>query len=239
MDTLYLVMPAYNEGPNIERVVREWYPILAQASDDSRMVVADSGSVDETHEILEKLQTEFPGLEILSDTDRQHGPKLMSLYALAISRGADYIFQTDSDGQTDPGEFAMFWERREKYAAILGNRTSRGDGAQRAFVERVVCTLLRATFGVKVPDANAPFRLMRADVVAAYLDRLPADYALPNIMLTTYFVYYKEHVLFREISFRPRAAGESSINIPRIVGIGWQAIKDFQGFRREMKKRNA
>lgn len=28
MDSLYIVMPAYNEEANIERVVRLWYPLL-------------------------------------------------------------------------------------------------------------------------------------------------------------------------------------------------------------------
>lgn len=28
----------------------------------------------------------------------------MALYAYAINKGADYIFQTDSDGQTNAGE---------------------------------------------------------------------------------------------------------------------------------------
>ena len=62
-----------------------------------------------------------------------------------------------------------------------------GDGKIRAFVERVVCLLLGLYFHVSVPDANAPFRLMRAEVVAKYLPRMAADYNLPNIMLTTFF----------------------------------------------------
>ena len=50
MDKLYIVMPAYNEEENIESVVREWYSVLI--GDDSRLIVADSGSTDGTHDIL-------------------------------------------------------------------------------------------------------------------------------------------------------------------------------------------
>ena len=70
MDSLYIVMPAYNEEANIKAVVEQWYPILNGKGEASRLVIADSGSNDKTHEILESLKDEYPKLEILNDTDR-------------------------------------------------------------------------------------------------------------------------------------------------------------------------
>ena len=237
MDSLYIVMPAYNEEENVENVIRQWYPLLEGKADSSRLVIADSGSTDRTHEILRKLKaSDFPKLEILSDTNRYHGPKVIALYDYAIRNGIDFIFQTDSDGQTDPAEFDAFWQKRHEYTGIFGNRTVRGDGNDRAFVEKVVCFLLKLYFGVNVPDANAPFRLMRSENVGKYLKRLPEDYDLPNIMMTTYFAYYQEPMLFCEISFRPRQAGKNSVNIPKIVKIGIKALKDFHNLKKDLKK---
>ena len=227
MDILYVVMPAYNERDNIEDVVSSWYPVLEGKNPDSRLVVADSGSTDDTHEILVKMQEKYPQLVILSDTGKQHGPKVIALYGYAIKCGADYIFQTDSDGQTLPEEFDAFWQLRNGYKGIFGHRAVRGDGKSRAFVEKVVCFLIKCYFHVKVPDANAPFRLMDAKTVAKYLPRLDKDYNLPNIMMTTYFAYYKEEMTFRQVTFRPRQAGKNSINIRKIIKIGWKALKDF------------
>lgn len=158
----------------------------------------------------------------------------MALYKLAINEKADYVFQTDSDGQTNPDEFKAFWDERNKYSAIIGNRTVRRDGKDRAFVEKVVCFLLKIYFKVKVPDANAPFRLMRTDLIAKYINKLPYDYNLPNIMLTTYFKFYDEQILFKEISFKPRQGGKNSINIKNIVRIGWNALGDFHRFKKDM-----
>lgn len=234
-DVLYIVMPAYNEEANIESVIKQWYPLLSDKNKKSRLIVADSGSNDKTHEILENLKNTHNQLEILTDCEKQHGPKLIALYNYAIKNGADYIFQTDSDGQTDPDEFNAFWELRNQYNGIFGNRTERGDGRARAFVERVVCFLLRMYFGVKVPDANAPFRLMRTDTVKKYLYKMPKDYNLPNIMITTYFAYYKESMVFKAISFKPRVAGVNSINIHKIIKIGWKALTDFCNFKKGMK----
>ena len=235
MNSLYIVMPAYNEEANIEAVVKMWYPVLKGKAAGSRIVIADSGSTDSTHKILLNLQKTHPQLEILSDTGKQHGPKLIALYAYAIHKKADYIFQTDSDGQTNPSEFGDFWELRQQYDAVLGHRNIRGDGKSRAFVEKVVCFLLRFYFGIRVPDANAPFRLMKTSVVQKYLGRLPEDYNLPNIMLTTYFSYYHETIIFKKITFKSRHGGVNSINIPKIIKIGWKSLYDFHIFKKEMK----
>ena len=89
-------------------------------------------------------------------------------------------------------------------------------------------------FKVDIPDANAPFRLMKAAIVKKYLYRMPVDYNLPNIMLTTFMSYYKEPIKFDEISFSPRQGGVNSINIPRIVKIGIKALGDFRSFKKDM-----
>jgi glycosyltransferase involved in cell wall biosynthesis len=236
MEKLYIVMPAYNEEENIEDVVKQWYPILDGKADDSRLVIADSGSKDNTHKILMDMKSaNYPKIDVLSDTNQYHGPKVIALYDYAIKNGADYIFQTDSDGQTNPDEFNAFWNERKKYDGIFGNRTVRGDGKDRAFVERTVCALLKMYFGVSVPDANAPFRLMKAETVKKYLYKMPGDYNLPNIMMTTYFAHYKEKMTFKEISFKPRQAGVNSVNIPRIIKIGCKALGDFWKFKKEMR----
>ena len=233
-DTLYIVMPTYNEEANIESVVSKWYPILKNSSPQSRLVIADSGSNDRTHKILQSLQLQYPQLEILSDTNRYHGPKVIALYRYAIERGATFVFQTDSDDQTNPDEFASFWKDRNDYDGIFGHRKVRGDGQARAYVEKVVCLLLWLFFFVKVPDANAPFRLLRCSVLNKYMSRFRDDYNLPNIMITAFFVHYKERVTFREVSFKPRTAGVNSINLKRIFLIGMRTLADFARFRREM-----
>jgi len=234
MDSLYIVMPAYNEEANITDVVKAWYPVLSNANSNSRLVIADSGSTDSTHQILTDLKKEFPQLEILVDSDKQHGPKLIALYKYAINQGADYVFQTDSDGQTNPDEFTAFWNMRKDYSAIIGNRVVRGDGKIRKFVENVVCFLLSIIFRVHVKDANAPFRLMKCEMLAKYIDRFEADYNLPNIMLVVFFSFYKENIRFKEISFKPRTKGTNSINIKKIIKIGIKAVGDFNNFKKTL-----
>ena len=153
----------------------------------------------------------------------------------ALEHGADWIFQTDSDGQTNPKEFEEFWNLRQEYDAVLGNRQgTRQDGSSRKFVENTLRFILKLTFGVSVPDANAPFRLMKRNLVEKYLRKMPEDFNLPNVMLTTYFTYFHEKIAFRTITFKPRQGGVNSINIRKIFRIGWKALGDFRNLRRHI-----
>ena len=112
MSSIYVVMPAYNEEANIEATVKDWYSIVAKGA-GSRLVIADSGSTDSTHKILLALKKKYPKIEILSKTGQYHGPKVIALYKYAIKKKADWVFQTDSDGQTNPAEFRHFGKRAQ------------------------------------------------------------------------------------------------------------------------------
>ena len=235
-DVLFIVIPAYNEQDNIEQVVNDWYPVLERfGADGSQLVVVDDGSTDATAATLAKLAQALPALDAVTKPNGGHGAAVLFGYRRALDAGADWVFQTDSDGQTLPAEFSGFWEGRERYDAIIGVRSNRQDGLARKLVERVLCIVLWHYFGVKLPDANAPFRLMRSETLARRIKLLPSNYNLPNAVLTALFVRCGDRVSFREVTFRPRQGGKNSINLRRIVGIGWHALGDFRRISRAMK----
>ena len=237
MESLFIIMPAYNEKDNIEDVVNQWYPVIEAHNADmaSRLVIINDGSKDNTYELLTELAQDRPLLTPLTKKNGGHGSTLLFGYRYAIEQGASWIFQTDSDGQTNPAEFEKFWNLRGSYDAILGDRQSgRQDGTSRVFVENTLRFILKVMFDVNVPDANAPFRLMRKELVEKYITKMPDDFNLPNVMLTTYFSYFKEKIRFEKISFKPRQGGTNSINIKKIVKIGWKAVGDFRNLRKHI-----
>ena len=234
-NTLFIVIPAYNESENIESCVELWYPILIKyGKENSRLVIVNDGSTDATWTILKKIEKKYPLLIPLNKKNGGHGSAVLFGYRFAVEQGADWVFQTDSDGQTNPDEFKEFWNAREKYDVVIGIRNERGDGRIRKVIERIVCLILRIIFGVKIPDANAPFRLMKSSILKKYINKLPSDFNLPNIMFTTYFVYFSEKILFLPISFGPRNKGKNSINLQKIAKIGLKAIGEFRELRRKI-----
>lgn len=233
-ESLYIVMPAYNEETNIRNVVAEWYPVLSKGNDDSRMVISDGGSKDNTLEVLYELQETYPKLVVIPKPGTDHGTKVILLYKYAIEKHADWIFQTDSDGQTVPDEFNEFWELRKSYDVIMGNRVIRGDGVGRKVVENVLRIYLKFFFGVMVPDANAPFRLMKSEIVSKYVGLMPDNFNLPNAILAACFSRYKERVIYKEITFQPRQGGKNYMNVRRIFKIGFDSIKNFAEIRQNL-----
>ena len=235
-DSLYIVMPAYNEEMNIEAVAREWHEVVEKIGNGSKLVIVNDGSKDGTYDKLLSLKESLPCLEPVNKPNSGHGATVLFAYQYALDHGADYIFQTDSDGQTLPSEFDFFWENRDQHAAIIGHRNHRQDGFSRKFVTKVLKLVIRFIFHVKVTDANTPFRLLPKATLAKYITRIPKDFNLSNVILTVLMVDAKEDVLFVPITFRPRQGGVNSINLKRIFKIGKQALKDFSAIHKELKK---
>lgn len=235
-DCLFIVMPAYNEEANIEQVVREWHEIVKQIGAASRLVVVNDGSKDKTGEILEGLSKELKQLNVLVKENSGHGATILYGYRYSLEQEADFIFQTDSDGQTLPQEFWKFWEQRGEHEVFIGKRLHRGDGLDRCFVSRVLRVLIAVIFGVRVEDANTPFRLMKKEILAQYIKVIPEDYFLSNVMLSVLFAYYQRDVVFLPITFRNRQGGKNSIDLRKIVRIGWRSVGDFVRMKRMLRE---
>lgn len=236
MDKLYIVMPAYNEEANIETVVGQWHPVVARLGEESRLVVVDDGSKDSTYRVLLRLSEKYPRLVALTKENSGHGATCLYAYRYAIAEGADYIFQTDSDGQTDPAEFPPFWEQRRKYDFLIGARKQRQDGWSRVVVTHVLKLVLLVVFGKVIEDANTPFRLMNAPCLRSLLRQVPENFFLANVLISVLALREKKNVLWLPITFKPRQGGVNSINLKRIFRIGRQAVCDFWKINRRLKK---
>jgi len=232
---LYIVIPAYNEEENISRVVKDWYPVLSEAGPQSRLVILNDGSKDNTLKILQSLEEEYPQLQVVDKDNSGHGGTVLFGYRYALAQGADFVFQTDSDGQTDPKEFAAFWNQRDVYDFQIGHRNKREDGISRIFVTKILKLVTWISFGVAIPDVNTPFRLMKREALDKALKPVPADYFLSNVILTVALVKLGFNGRWETITFRPRQGGENSINLKRILKIGRKAVSEFQVIKKDLE----
>ena len=234
MDKLYIIIPAYNEAANVRTVIEEWYPIIEKynGNGNSRLLIIDDGSKDETYQIIQKCAESRPLLMTVTKENSGHGATVLYGYNMALKQGADYIFQTDSDGQTRPQEFHEFWKQRKHYDMVIGYRRKRKDGVSRVVVTKVLKIVILVCFHVNVKDANTPFRLMKAETLKRYIGEIPRGFNLSNVLISVIYEKNKVNTLYIPITFRPRQGGKNSINIKSITKIGWKAVLDFYKINR-------
>ena len=216
---LDLVMPVHNEGGAIERTLREWYAELSPAV-DLRFVIAEDGSLDNTKEVLRKLEKELPMHLDMADYRRGYAGAVVAGMSATSS---PHVSVVDSDGQCDPRDFWQFWEKREEFDVIIGWRVNRRDPLARKLMSRSFGLLHRMLFHATVHDPSCPYLLIRRSV----LDKL-----LPVLGSLREGFWWKfvarasrANVRFGElpVTHRDRAAGKTVVYRPsEIPGIAWR-----------------
>lgn len=237
LSVLYIIIPAYNEAENIAHVIEEWYKVVEKYGDEkSRLIIINDGSRDNTLDIVKQKEKELPYLKVITKENGGHGSSIYFGYKYALENGADYIFQTDSDGQTLAREFESFWTDRDKYDVIIGNRGKREDGYVRKVVSFVVKMLMWLIFKVKAKDVNTPYRLLKREALDEAIKFIPINFNLTNIALTAICLKLKMKVGFKQITFRPRQGGKNSINLMKIIKIGIKAFFDLCEIKKSLKQ---
>jgi glycosyltransferase involved in cell wall biosynthesis len=226
---LAVVMPVYNEEATIGTVLTDWLQALRALGMSFRFLVVNDGSTDRTADIIREQAGNSPQLQVIDKSNSGHGRSCRVGYDTALQQNAHWIFQIDSDGQCDPQFFPQFWNARHDADCVFGNRVTRDDGWMRVFVSFCCRVLLWFCSGSYVVDPNVPYRLMRADVLRQTLPRIPATLDLQNILLA--LALKKDRTvrwLVVPIHFRARATGASTINLRRIVAMGWEMLTDLK-----------
>ena len=85
MDKLYIVIPAYNESENIVDVIEQWYPVVEKCGAESRLVIIDDGSRDQTYAIMQEYAKDKPQFLPLTKANSGHGATLLFGYHYALA----------------------------------------------------------------------------------------------------------------------------------------------------------
>lgn len=228
-------MPAYNEEAIITETIGQWHKVVEKTGRNSRLIIFNDGSKDSTYDVMLRLKNQYPQFLPIDKPNSGHGPTCTFAYNYCINAGAKFVFQTDSDGQTNPDDFWKFWEQRNEYDFLIGYRKNRQDGLTRILVSRVLRLLLWFIFGENVKDPNTPFKLMNTNKLAPIVKIIPSDFFLSNAIISMLIVKRKEKALWLPISFKARQVGVNSIKLIGIIKIGFKAIGDLLRIKKKIK----
>ncbi len=161
LQSLSIVLPAYNEEALIESTVRAVVEMLSPWDRAFEMVVVNDGSRDQTGEVLAALAAEDERIRPITHVvNRGYGAALVTGFESARN---DLVFFMDSDGQFDIGELAGLLPLIERYDAVWGYRRDRQDTRVRRLNAWGWKQLVRLFLGVAVRDVDCAFKLFRAE----------------------------------------------------------------------------
>ena len=156
---LSVVLPAYNEEANIERVVRGVITYLEPKRIDYEILPVDDGSADNTAQIIDRLQQECPRVRAQHHPqNRGYGAALRTGFDAAVKR---YVFYMDGDGQFDIKDLDQLLPLASEDVIVTGFRIERRDPFLRRLNARLFGGwLVRVMLGVYVRDLNCAFKLI-------------------------------------------------------------------------------
>ena len=168
MQTLLVVLPTYNERPNLENVAAG---ILQH--DFTRLLVVDDGSPDGTGAIADALAARSAGrVEVLHRT----GPRGLGLAYIdglkrALASGADAIGQMDADLSHDPKYLPDLFAALKEFDLVIGSRYLHGVSVvnwplRRIFLSAFANRYIRAITGLSPHDCTSGFRVWRRESLA-------------------------------------------------------------------------
>ena len=191
--TLAVVIPVYNEEKNLGTLLRDWQAVLNGTGTAYTIILIDDGSKDGSLRLLKDMQEKDQRLDVHTQANAGHGPAILKGYRLATAK-TEWVFQIDSDHQLDESAFMTLWDNREQHDLLIGQRKKKNSSPARQIVSKLSTVLVRVLVGRGVRDVNSPYRLMRANCLAAALERVPADSFAPNVLITSWFVRKKYRI---------------------------------------------
>lgn len=224
---LSVVIPAYNEAPNVEPGYRELLAVLEPLGRPFEVIVVDDGSTDETFGILARIAETDPRLRVLR-FKRNAGQTAALVAGFRAARG-DVVVTMDADLQNDPRDIPALLAALPGCDAVCGWRVDRHDPWSKRIASRIANAVRRRLTGDGVHDTGCMLKAFRR----AALTRLPPfrnmHRFLPALLQQEGF-----RVVEVPVRHRPRRAGQSKYgNWGRL----WAGLADLWAVRWMARRR--
>lgn len=208
-----VIIPAYNESENIEKVVGH---MMQQAPQYDYLVVND-GSTDTTLKICEKQEYKYLDLPI----NLGIGGAVQAGYVYAEKYRYDIAVQMDGDGQHDIAYLEKVLEPilNDEADIAIGSRFLKKEGFQSSQTRRIginiLSILIKLTTGKRIMDVTSGFRAVNRKFIKIYAKDYPTDYPEPEAIVMA--VMHKGRIQEVPVQMKAREGGTSSITFRKSI----------------------
>ena len=228
-DTLYIVVPCYNEEEVLQETTRQLSAVLSDMEQngkitEGRLMYVDDGSRDATWHLIEQLSTENPrvmGLKLAHNVGHQQA--LWAGLEWAANAPFDAIVSIDADLQDDVQAIVEMTDRfNQGIDIVYGVRKERKtDTFFKKHTAQAFYKLMQ-TMGGDVVYNHADFRLMSKRALQALVAHPERNLFLRGIVRSlgypSDFVYYDRYERF---------AGESKYPLSKMLNFAIDGITSF------------
>lgn len=209
---LAVVIPALNEGENLELLLPALREVLAGLGVAAEIVVADGGSADGTPGIAERR-----GARVVRQQERGYGGALLAGFA---ATSAPHVVTMDADLSHRPVFIEELWRRRHEAEVLIASRYAPGGRADMGWFRLALSRILNRTYSralsLPLRDLSSGFRMYRRDVLAG-LALAARDFdVLQEILIRVHAAGWR----IVEVPFHYRARGLGRSHA-RLVRFGW------------------
>jgi glycosyltransferase involved in cell wall biosynthesis len=233
---LSVILPAYNERENLDKVVDTAVDVLERLVTTFEVLVVDDGSTDGTNYVALALVDRHAGRVRLLRHPRNLGYGAALRTGFARARG-ELIFYTDADNQFDISELEHFLPLVGEYDVVIGFRVYRYDPVLRSMLSWIYNRLVRVLFRVRVRDVDCSFKLFRREVLEKIT--IETDDFFVDTELVAKARRWNFRLLEKGVRHYPRVAGETKVRASDIPETLRRVAVMFKGIHFPGQKRIA
>lgn len=228
MNKILIVIPTYNEKPNIEKLMNR----LLKTDPAIEILVVDDNSPDGTGDLVESLSHSFSRIHLLRRQAKLGlGTAYVAGFQWALGRDYAFIFEMDADLSHRPRYIPKFIEALKENDVVIGSRWIPGGRLanwpwQRIFLSRLANMYSQFVLGVPLYDLTGGFMAYRRKVLENVgLETIRCDGYSFQIEMKIRALYQGYRLKEIPITFTDRISGDSKISRKIVWEAFWLVLK--------------
>ncbi len=213
-----IVVPVFNEAPNLERLVDEIVHAMEPMGRAFEIVTVDDGSRDNSFAVLATIREREPRLRVVG-LARNFGQNPATYAGFAQARGR-IVVTIDADLQNPPSEIPKLVEKLDEgFDVVQGWREQRQDSVLRRMASRAINGTVSKITGSEINDLGSGIKAYRREVIdrlclsTHHARYLPAETAWLGVKVGEV-----------KVAHRSRAAGESKYGLFALLRVNFDMI---------------
>lgn len=216
MQTLSIVLPAYNEQENIAPLAAELARVVPLLADGWRVecLFVDDGSADGTRREILEARCRHPelGIRVIA-LDRNWGLTAAMDAGMRAASG-EVVATLDTDLQNDPADLPRLLEHLDRADVAVGVRVNRRDGPVKRLSSKIANAIRNRVTREDIVDTGCSLKVYRKE----YLDRIKLYTGLHRF-LPTLLKLEGARVVQVPVNHRPRIRGQAKYHLwNRLLG---------------------